>query len=133
LTPEEAKAYKAAITAQKKQLISAETVEKSIGWLKQLEKDYSQSGLNTLADFLQQNRKTEHLKKTLTTYQIFLSLTPKERETWNCLPTTYEHIKRLNDEARECHQALKRQEKTSHLEADYQQLCLEILMKDPSR
>ena len=77
MTPEEAKAYKAAITAQKKQLISAETVEKSIGWLKQLEKDYSQSGLNTLADFLQQNRKTEHLKKTLTTYQIFLSLTPK--------------------------------------------------------
>jgi hypothetical protein len=133
LTPEEAKAYQAAITAQKKQVISAETVEKSIGWLKQLEKDYPHSGLNLFAEFLQQNRKTRHLKKTLKTYKTFASLSPEGRETWNCAPTTYENVKRLNDEARECHQALKRQEKTSHLEAHYQQLCLDILIKDPSR
>lgn len=133
MTPEQAQAYKAAMRAQQAQLMRAETLEKSIGWLKKLEKEPLNSGFNALTDYLQQSRKTRHLKKTLTTYQTFASLSPKERETWNCMPTTYENIKRLNDAARECYQSLKRHEKKSYLETHYQQLCLDILIEDPSR
>jgi hypothetical protein len=133
LTPEEAEAYKESIRKQQALIIHAKTFEQGIGWLKILVQDYPQEGLIALTKHLEKSRNTRHLTAALRTYKIFASLSPEGRETWNCAPTTYESIKRLNEEARQCYQQLQHQRCEALYNEHYQQLSLNLLNNTPSR
>ena len=133
MNPEEAEAYKATIRKLQESVITPSTFQQGIGWILKLDKDYPEDGFKTLIEHLHQRATTRHLTPALKTYKTFMSLTPEGHETWNCAPTTYESIQRINEEARQCYQQLQRQGRDAHYHQQYQQTCLNFLTQTPSR